>query len=240
MLQPIIEICEFEPGQVSGAKKIPGVEANFTWADLGRLGGKLVIAPDSSWVPSIIVNNLIATIKYVLNPQNDREGIPLCNGVNFQDLFHGHIAIPISQKIPEDLKNKRKDFQAKYDPALEKAFPGLLLSDAKPSAAERQAIRQVDARTLEDFKSLIALSVKTFPKASIIYHTYEYVKPPGMTDDDPRRHIQMPFSGTTPTIGIYITGGDYSEVIEITFLVSPKGEVFVRGPSDASIKGLEF
>jgi hypothetical protein len=244
LLLPLIYILESMPGQVPGPSTISGAEADFTWADLGRLKGKLVIASDSSWVPAIIGNNIMSTIKYVLNPRNARGGLPLSKGINIQDLYHGHIAIPISQKIPEDLRTKRKNFLDKYNAELEKAFPNLIGSD-NPSASQRQAIRQADANTLVDFKALLALIVETFPKASIIYHTYENVRPAGLADDDPRRHIQMPFSGTTPSTGAYFStyatrGGDNSDVLSIFFLVSPKGEVFLRGPSDASIKGLEF
>ncbi|MCP4307709.1 MAG: hypothetical protein GY788_23110 [bacterium] len=213
----------------------PGMEANFTWADLQRLGGRLVLSDDSSWVPSLFGDNVLRTIKYVLDPKNAIEGDPLSMGINLRDLYHGHIVMPIG-KIPQDVLDRRNAFKAKYDAAIDQAFPDML---GEPSVAQRREIRQADTETMGDFRSLIEFIVKRLPRAGIIYHTYEFTKPSGMKSNDPRRQILMPFSGTNPTIGVNFWG-DYSTVLQFSFLVSPYGKLFIRGPDNNSIKGLEF
>jgi hypothetical protein len=243
-LELLLYICEFEPGQVPAAEIIPGSEANFTWADLKRLKGKLVMAADSAWVPSVIGDNIIRIIKYVLDPRNAKDGLPLCQGINIQDLYHAHISTPTGTKKPEEFETKRKNFDPKYDAELEKIAPYLSGTANIPTPAERQAIRQLDANSLPDFKALVELVVQNFPRAGMIYHPYEEFMPAGMTTGNPNRNIILPFSGTTPSFGAYLStdpelASNYGAVLTIYFLVSPKGEIFLR-PYDSSLKALEF
>jgi hypothetical protein len=213
---------------------IPGTRARFEWRDLARLGGTLSLAEDSSWLPPRLAKNLLRTIRFVLDPANARKGTPLSMAIGLQDLYHAHIAMPVGE-IPLDLLEHRNRYKHPYSAAIDEAFPDFL---DEPTAEQRAAIRRVDAATVESLRVLLEHVERRLPDAGMIYHPYENSKPQGMTSDDPRRQIFVPLSEAAPTVGVDFWS--YSTILQISFLVSPQGEVFVRGPHEVSLRGLEF
>ena len=83
-------IAGLAPAGVVG-KTIPGW--NFTPEDFARLQGakkNLTMAPDSSWFPARLQDNLLKTLAFVLGSTMSP---PATEGINAIDFFHGHLVI---------------------------------------------------------------------------------------------------------------------------------------------------
>ena len=71
--------------------RIPGW--NFTPLDFAKLRGAgkdLTIAPDSTWLPSKLQDNLLNTMRFLLGPKISPGGT---EGIDVLDFFHGHLVV---------------------------------------------------------------------------------------------------------------------------------------------------
>jgi len=71
--------------------RIPGW--NFTPLDFAKLRGAgkdLTIAPDSTWHPSKLQDNLLNTMRFLLGPKISPGGT---EGIDVLDFFHGHLVV---------------------------------------------------------------------------------------------------------------------------------------------------
>jgi hypothetical protein len=199
----------------------------FTPGEYGTLtggGGDLTLHADSDWVPPAIRDNLLKTLKTLLDPKRDP---PSTAGVSVRDLYHGHIVCP--RPCPEELVAAISALAKADDVDDAAALGGESWGPVTAGNLERfvEAKRRSEARTRE-------LVSKFFREdCAIIYHTYEYNMPDGMTVGDPRRNILTPFDGD-PRGFIPPDGKDpvsytrkYCTLAQIVFLVDETGQVHV-------------
>ncbi|HEU4930954.1 MAG TPA: DUF4157 domain-containing protein [Pyrinomonadaceae bacterium] len=206
--------------------KIPGW--NFTPEDYAKLRGAqkdLTMAPDSSWFPAKLQENLLKTLAFVLGPTVPVPVDPLSNpltsfckatkisppateGVNALDFFHGHLVIkkdPATTKEAKAAEKTAEKFQKDVSKARKKAIgstsyvSGYRMDDKK-IAAYTEALEKV-APTLTGPMETIS----KIPGAAVMYHTYEFMSPFDLMvkgqkrkSDDPRRHYVTPVDTNTP------------------------------------------
>jgi hypothetical protein len=225
------------PGVVR--KSIPGW--NFTPEDYAKLQGAnkdLTMAPDSSWVPAKIQENLLKTLAFVLGPSISPAAT---EGINALDFAHGHLvvkkdpatdkeaqaAVATSDKIERDLIKARNKAIGEMS-----YIKGYRMNDKK-IAAYQKVLEKIQP-------SLTSLMETTLnmPGAAVIYHTFEFIHPhdlkvkgKGLHHLDPRRHYLTPLDTNTPSqytppAGTY--EAEYTHIAKFTFLVDAQGAVHVR------------
>jgi hypothetical protein len=195
---------------------------NFTPADFGNLtsdGGDLELHADSAWLPDAVRDNLIKTLKKLLDPNLDP---PSTAGVNVSDFYHAHVVCP--RPCAEELLAARSDMR-RTDEADELKVLGYRLVVTNGNLERFIEIkRQAEARA-RDF------IVKFYGKdCAVIYHTYETNSPRGMSTDDPRRNIITPREGeprglTEQEASRFLE--DWCVLTQIAFLIDEEGKVHV-------------
>jgi hypothetical protein len=226
-------------------KPIPGW--NFTPYDYlnFRSGRALTIAPDSSFFPSNLQENLLRTLAFVLGPAIMP---PATEGINALDFFHGHLVIkkdPATAMQAAAEEKKAGKFQKELKAERTKAFghevsfgTGYPLTE-KNIPAYQKAVEKV----LPSFGTLLDGASKA-PGAAVMYHTFEFNQPRDLqakgqklASEDPRRHYVTPLDTNRPVQYTPPSGGtyekEYTHITSFVFLVDDKGAVHVR-PFDAS------
>lgn len=208
--------------------QIPGW--NFTPEDYAKLNGakqELTIAPDSTWFPAKLQENLLKTLAFVLGPTIPPTAAPLVitpaeqfckaqkisppatEGVNALDFAHGHVVV---KKDPAtDKEVKAADAAAtKFDKDLKKAkskvtggssFTSGYRMDDEKIAAYKKVLETAQPSLASLMETALAI-----PGAAVMYHTFEFTSPSDLKvkgqkikSDDPRRHYVTPIDTNTPT-----------------------------------------
>ncbi|AFY29723.1 hypothetical protein [Cyanobium gracile] len=234
-----------------GRPVVPGQHARFTFADLERAQGRLRLATDSRWLPTPLRENLFATIRYALDPANRNGNIPLSQAISLMDFYHGHMLVekPAHRVDVRFVRAQERGgaFMQEYRDAIRDALPGLHaawspLSEHVLNAQKRAAIRQADATIAPKLQAHVSWLVEQFPDAVVLYHTYEWKRPPGVTVTSPHRFILTRLDAPAPRTDASLDeyDRDYFTLQPINFLVNPRAEVFVRGGIDLSVAALEL
>jgi hypothetical protein len=236
---------------VRGRTLVPGVEADFTFRDLNAT--TLRLAPDSRWLPTKLRDNLFKLVGFALNPVNAIDGVPLSQGINLYDLFHGHLIVKKPGQIADsrfvEARQRHDAFGSAYSDAIVAAIPELastwhIHGSVHSDAQQRRRIRAADHSVAPMLEELVLWLLATFPDADMLYHSYEWRKPPGITVKSSNRHLLVPLD---PRRGEPAARGDlddyeqiYIGLQQLCFLVSPTGHLYLRGGKDLSLTGLEL
>jgi hypothetical protein len=204
---------------------------NFTPADYRALlarGARLQIASDSAWFHPAYAKNLLDSLDYILA---QRDGVVRSDGVNGQDLYHGHV---LCRKPSEQAHLIAEDFDRAY-----RAEVSALQDERYDVPLSRLAdylgvITRWEKKYGEMLRDLIGSPRCAEPTA--LYHSFEEKLPPGMQYRDPRRNIITPLGGKPGPYNVpgyaassYTT--DYVHVLQFLFLVDERGEVHLSvGP----------
>jgi len=204
---------------------------DFTAADYAQLRkakGDLKIAADSSFVPSKLQDNILATLRYALDAKRKPA---VTAGVNLYDFYHGHLAVPNNDKgLTVDAMEARSKFKKEFKRQTEKS-----LGDeyAKVTTKNLKAYTKAIGSTLPLLGTALEEGVK-IKGAAVMYHTYETTAADlGIDPQDPRRNILTPLDTNKPRPYKVPKGKSdwtdaYINYLEFTFLVDQKGEVHVR------------
>ena len=207
--------------------KIPGW--NFTPEDYAKLKGAkkdLTMAPDSSWFPAKLQDNLLKTLAFVLGPtvpvpaasdvtspanlfcKATRIEPTATEGVNALDFFHGHLVVKKDKATDKDAKASEKaglKFEKDLGKARKKAVGSTSFStgyrmDEKKIAAYKEALEKIQPSLASLMETAMAI-----PGAAVMYHTFEFisahdlkVKGQKMEPSNPRRHYVTPVDTNTP------------------------------------------
>jgi hypothetical protein len=188
-----------------------GEQWRFTFADLKQLNGKLALArdPASAWVSAKLADNIFGIVKYVLDPANAEDGIPLSLEISVRDFYHGHLIVPQNEQIPggirqdlDQLDLDHRDLITKaYRLAYQVTFPG----GAAPTDDERAAIRKADVEIAGRLGQMLQRIERELPHLCISYHTYEHVKIEQLQRQDDRgwrgRNLLTAFAGDRCSAG---------------------------------------
>ncbi len=210
---------------------------NFTPKDYGILikkHKKLTFAKDSAWLPSEVKKNLTDTLKFVLNPRL----IPAStNGVNNSDLYHGHLAC--------DGKSEGPSIMGEAEAQMEGVFQkrGLEWFQSPTSETLTQyndAIREMEGIYSQALKKVF--SEKICPRPVVIYHTYEFSMPKGMSVSDPHRNLLTRFGADAPEYyrppnpdSASSWEKEFADLLQFAFLIDQKGVVHVTWGSTAQL-----
>lgn len=206
--------------------------ANF--AALKKSKGDLKIAGDSSWVPAKLQENLLKTLRYVLDAKRSPSAT---EGINPTDFYHGHLIVPDNKTgLTADAMDARSAYKKEWDNQTAATLGG---------AYGRVTDKNVGAYT-KGIKSVLPLlgqameEVMKIKGAAVMYHTFELSDPSDLADktkrvdpNDPRRNFLTPFDTNTPQPFKLPKGGKnyldkYVHYLEFTFLADQSGEVHVR------------
>jgi Domain of unknown function (DUF4157) len=208
--------------------QIPGW--NFTPEDFAKLKGAqkdLTMAPDSSWFPAKLQDNLLKTLAFVLGPtvpvvampdiitpatsfcEATKISPPATEGVNALDFFHGHLVVKKESKTDKDVKAALKtsrQFEKDLRTARTKAIgdtsytSGYRMDDKKIAAYQKA----LEEKVQPSLTSLMETAL-TIPGAALMYHTLEFISPHDLMvkgqirkPNDPRRHYVTPLDTNTP------------------------------------------
>ena len=208
---------------------IPGW--NFTPEDYARLKGEkqdLTIAPDSSWFPAKLQENLLKTLAFVLGPtvavpatspwqtpadlfcEATKISPSATEGINAMDFFHGHLVIKKDSATDKEAKAAVKAGE-KFEKTVAKERTKAIGKKTSFSGGYHLDDKKIEAytKTLEKlqpkFTTLLDSSL-TIPGAAVMYHTFEFnnphdlkVKGQKQKPSDPRRHYVTPLDTNTPT-----------------------------------------
>ena len=193
-------------GTLIRGKPVPGW--NFTREDFAKLKQakkQLTFAPDSSWLPAPLQENLKKTLEFVLDPAL----VPSATeGVNAADFFHGHLAIKQDPATKKDAKKAAKA-GLRAEEALAKARKkefGKVTFDRNPmqSQAAFEKYDKILADVAPTFAGVMADAAK-LPGAVMMYHTFEWNQPGDLKSqgkklapDDARRHYVTPLDTNVP------------------------------------------
>jgi Domain of unknown function (DUF4157) len=204
---------------------------DFTPADYAQLRkgkGELKIAADSSFVPSKLQDNILATLRYALDVKRKPAATA---GVNLYDFYHGHLAVPNDDKgLSVDAIEARSKFKKEFKRQTEKS-----LGDeyAKVTTKNLKAYTKAIGSTLPLLGTAMEEGAK-IKGAAVMYHTYETTAAGlGIDPQDPRRNILTPLDTNKPRPYKVPKGKSdwtdaYINYLEFTFLVDQNGEVHVR------------
>jgi hypothetical protein len=247
----------------------PAEDWNFTRADYARVAGasgqhaKFTIAPDSSWFPAGLQQNLINTLDLIFGPTI---APPAAEGVNAIDFFHGHVvikkdpatasqtgaALAQGARVGAHLKAARtaalgkevklEDVSPKPPFAITSGYP--FVTDRKSSAEDKVAAYKRVVETVEPSLGTVMENAAKIPGAAVIYHTLEFSQPADLAakgqkldPDSPRRNYVTPLSTNKPGQYTLPAAGSYEKeytiITQFSFLVDKSGAVHVR-PFDAS------
>jgi hypothetical protein len=196
---------------------------DFTRADYAALvaaGGDLKVAADSDWFPKPLQENLLATLRSLLDPKRTPAA---AWSVNQKDFYHGHVAV-LREGEPETLKRMNTEFSDTYQAQAKTG-----LREDATLEAHRQAVAalQPAARTVLD-------EVLKADGVAIVYHTFEDNKqrPEGMQSGDPQRNWVTPLDSNQPQPlptehANFASWGEYAHVLSFAFLVDARGEVHI-------------
>lgn len=211
------------------SKKIQKAEDwDFTLADYKKLKTAkqdLKFDTDSSWVPSKLQENILATIKFVLTAIKPER----TKGVNTKDFFHGHLVIP-NDAVPKGFAKKISTFTSDKRQLEADALGGDWANDVTKSnlGAFTKAMKNVEKLATPLLTDAIAVK-----GAAVIYHSFEYNMPDGMKAGDPVRNIKTDiganpagFSPPDPN-GASSYLKDFTAVLQFAFLVDEKGIIHV-------------
>ena len=227
------------------SKTIPGW--NFTPEDFARLQGAkkdLTMAPDSSWFPAKLQDNLLKTLAFVLGSTMSP---PATEGINALDFFHAHLVIKKDPATDAQAKSAVADSD-KFNKDLKKARTAAI-GDVSFSKGYHMTGKKIADYTKVVEKAEPALgtlmqNALTIPGAAVMYHTMEFNDPLDLSakgqkrkSDDPRRHYVTPLDTNTPQQYTPPSPksyeAEYTHVAKFAFLVDDKGAVHVR-PFDTS------
>jgi hypothetical protein len=204
---------------------------DFTPADYAKLSkgkGDLKIAADSSFVPSKLQDNILATLRYALDAKRKPAATA---GVNLYDFYHGHLAVPNNDKgLSIDAIEARSRYKKEFTRQIVKT-----LGDeyAKVTTKNLKAYTKGIEVTLPLLGTAMEEGVK-IKGAAVMYHTYETTAAElGIDPQDPRRNILTPLDTNRPKPYKVPKGksdwtDEYINYLEFTFLVDQNGEVHVR------------
>jgi hypothetical protein len=237
-------IAGLAPAGVVG-KAIPGW--NFTSEDFARLQGAkkdLTMAPDSSWFPAKLQDNLLKTLAFVLG---SKMSPPATEGINATDFFHGHLVIkkdPASDKQAKAAVATSDKFNKDLKKARTAAIGDVSFSKGYHMTDKKIADYTKVVEKAEPALGALMQNALTIPGAAVMYHTMEFSEPLDLSakgqkrkSDDPRRHYvttletNTPKQYTPPSPKSY--EAEYTLVAKFAFLVDDKGAVHVR-PFDTS------
>ena len=206
--------------------------ANF--AALKKSKGDLKLAADSSWVPAKLQENLLKTLRYVLDAKRSPSAT---EGINPMDFYHGHLIVPDNKTgLTIDAIEARKTYKKEWDKQTAATLGG---DYAKVTD------KNVGAYT-KGIKSVLPLlgtameEVMKIKGAAVMYHTFELTNPSDLAKknkwiqpNDPRRNFLTPFDTNTPQPfklpkGQHDYMDKYVHYLEFTFLADQNGEVHVR------------
>jgi hypothetical protein len=167
-------------------------------------------------------------------------------GINIEDFFHGHVAVPAKPGVSIDAEERRSKERKEIVAASEKALGG---EYEKVTQANLQAYKKEIDKILPDFAKAMDEGLK-IKGAVVVYHTFEQVDPsdavsakpsnkqkklPGgrlLAPDNPRRNYLVPLdtnspkSFTPPDVDGMPKG--YILYLGFEFLVSSDGAIHVR------------
>ena len=219
---------------------IPGW--NFKPSDFARLqeaGVGIAMAPDSSFFPAKLQENLLKTIAFVLGPAIMP---PATEGVNAVDFFHGHLVIKKDPKTADQAQGaeaKALKFQQELAAQRTKALGGEVSYGKGYPLTEKNVGKYTKAveKVLPAFGTVLDEAAK-LPGAAIMYHTFEFNQPSDLkaqgkklAHEDPRRHYVTPLDTNQPKQYSPPSGGyeaEYTHITSFSFLVDDKGKVHVR------------
>jgi Domain of unknown function (DUF4157) len=222
------------------AASIPGL--NFTpddYVNLQVAGKGLTMAPDSSWFPVPLQQNLLKTLDLVLGP---RLWPAATEGVNATDFFHGHLVVKKAAATASQV-TKATAAAGKFERDLDKARDAAIgeVSYVKKkylTAAKIPAYKKVVEQAEPSLGTLMDSAAK-IPGAAVMYHTFEFNNPRDLKakgqkrdSNDPRRHYVTPLDTNVPAQYTPPAGGTYEKeytiIAPFTFLVDAAGAVHVR------------
>jgi hypothetical protein len=244
---------------------VPAEDWKFTRADYARVKktGKLTMAPDSSWFPSQLQQNLLNTLDFVFGSTISP---PATEAVNEYDFFHGHVVFPKQSPTdktppaagadlaaadtatiaavtgavgPINLNNRVRDGRGGYK--LVSGYP--FQSDAKGTAEEKIGKFKTALEASQPAVAKAMVDAAATPGSALMYHTFEFTNPtdaPTMGNENPRRHYVTPLDTNTPRQYTPPAGpGGYEQewytLSRFVFLIDKTGGVHVRtSPSGLS------
>lgn len=233
-------------GTLALRRPIPGW--NFTpgdFANLQRANKTLTFAPDSSWFPAPLQENLQKTLEFVLDSARSPSAT---EGVNAVDFFHGHLVVKKDPATKDKVKTASAQGQA-ADRALQaarkKEFGEVKFFGRNPIKTP-DAIAKYDkilADVAPTFTKVLADTAK-LPGAAVMYHTFEFNDPSDLkvqgkkrASDDPRRHYVTPLDTnaprqyTPPSPDTYEK--EFTHISKFVFQIDAQGAIHVR-PFDTS------
>jgi hypothetical protein len=183
-----------------------GEDLNFTpcdYAFLKKRGKDLkVAADDSRWLPKKVQENLLNTLRYLLDPASS---VPGTEGVNEVDLFHFHLVAPkvtqilyllpseFTSKSDQELKlertviSKRRKFEEKLDRLSKQALGECYFEPDYRHGYKFNCPESVKKKKMQAFIKAIGQSVPLcgatlefavkIKGIAAIYHTFEYIEP---------------------------------------------------------------
>jgi hypothetical protein len=223
--------------------RAPKEDWDFTPQDYGALvkaKGKLTIAADSSWFPSVLHKNLLNTLDYLLDPKRQP---PATEGVNVKDFYHGHVVLTKSKHpkgIPQNIFEKMTVFEEQQKELRKK-----VAVDDKVPKQNLEAFRKGEEAIRPLATDLLSQLSKT-KGVGVVYHTFELKTPSDLQskgkvldNSDPRRNYftpletnkPVPFRAPQPNVASSYLNWSW-HIMEFSFLVDNKGEVHIRPGSN--------
>jgi hypothetical protein len=258
-----ISINSLSEGLVPIVQRAPIPGWNFTPSDFAQLQGSgkdLTIAPDSSWFPSKLQDNLLNTLRFLFGPKISPRGT---EGVNVLDFFHGHLVVDRkdllldwqgNERAPEEAMKHAREFEKQEVSAAAKTLGGKVTATKFGPHLSFRGRYPVTATNLPAFTTAIEKLLPAFgnvleegtkvPGAAVMYHTFELIGPSDLAakgqklnNKDPRRHYVTPLDTNTPRQYTPPSGGSYEMeylvIAPFSFLLDTNGAVHVR-PFEAS------
>lgn len=224
--------------------QIPGW--NFTPEDYAKLKGAnkdLTMAPDSSWFPAKLQENLLKTLAFVLGPtvpvlvtppwstpalsfcEAAKISPPATEGVNALDFFHGHLVVkkdPATDKEAKEAVRAAEKFDKELKKERKKAIGDVSFTRGYSLTDEKIAAYSKALEKIQPSLTSILDSTLTIPGAAVMYHTFEFnnpqdlkVKGQKLKSDDPRRHYVTPLDTNSPLQYTPPTGGYETEFTHV-------------------------
>lgn len=200
---------------------------NFTPTDYKRLrteGRDLSIHLDSRWMPRILEESLLRTVRWSLSQVPSST-----DGVNVDDLYHGHYLCrkPVDRQIEEVSRAVQRYYEQVVKRVVDR--DGQLVT----SDNFGQYIKGI--QKAEDIAGKMVDAVHDSGLCegeAILLHSFEREGPPGMRNGDPRRNIlfvldaMLPVGYSPPDIddaSSYVR--DYDSPLQFMFLIDRKGQL---------------
>lgn len=205
---------------------VPADDWDFTPADYDALKAEqkdLSFSPESAWMPQKLKDNLLATLKFVL----DSEASPaMTEGVNIQDFYHGHVGVPRGQ-VTSAQSTAAEAYDAQRKSEFSKAKGESFDATFENLDKYNEALQVTEA-------SAAKLLEKVFETDwVVVYHTFEYKSPKSgeIEPGDKRRNILTEGGGSPRQWGQQAKGsasnwqGTYASMLQFSFLIDKNGVI---------------